>query len=127
MWVRPSIWRCPRCVFCLRMALQLSVASIRLTRLHRDDQRVSRMQSFWSRLAGKYGNKFYWQEKGEAASILNTVSRLHPTPSHMLTPVTLTPSESCCTPQVSAIDSCLREEPGRAKCSKVQGEFGEGV
>lgn len=32
------------------------------------------VQSFWSRLAGKYGNKFYWQEKGEAASILNAVS-----------------------------------------------------
>jgi hypothetical protein len=32
------------------------------------------MQSFWSRLAGKYGNKFYWQEKGEAASIISAVS-----------------------------------------------------
>jgi hypothetical protein len=32
------------------------------------------LQSFWSRLAGKYGNKFYWQEKGEAASILSAVS-----------------------------------------------------
>lgn len=32
------------------------------------------LQSFWSRLAGKYGNKFYWQEKGEAASIMNAVS-----------------------------------------------------
>ncbi|GLC52385.1 hypothetical protein PLESTB_000623300 [Pleodorina starrii] len=55
-------------------------------------------RSFWSRLAGKYGNKFYWQENGEAASILNAVS---------------------------AIDTCLREEPGRFKCSTVQGEFGE--
>ena len=27
--------------------------------------------------------------------------------------------------QVSAIDTCLREEPGRFKCSKVQGDFGE--
>ena len=35
------------------------------------------MQSFWSRLAGKYGNKFYWQEKGEAASIMNAVSVAH--------------------------------------------------
>jgi hypothetical protein len=26
---------------------------------------------------------------------------------------------------VSAIDACLREEPGRFKCSKVQGELGE--
>ena len=42
--------------------------------------------------------QFYWQEKGEAASITNAVS---------------------------AIDTCLREPPGRAKCSKVQGEFDE--
>ncbi|GBF99806.1 hypothetical protein Rsub_12559 [Raphidocelis subcapitata] len=55
-------------------------------------------QSFWSRLAGKYGNKFFWQERGEAASITNAVS---------------------------AIDSCLREPQGRNKCSAVQGEFGE--
>jgi hypothetical protein len=34
------------------------------------------LQSFWSRLAGKYGNKFYWQEKGEAASIMSAVSAL---------------------------------------------------
>jgi hypothetical protein len=26
---------------------------------------------------------------------------------------------------VSAIDTCLREEPGKFKCSKVQGEFGD--
>lgn len=42
--------------------------------------------------------RFFWQEKGEAASILNAVS---------------------------AIDTCLREEPGKFKCSKVQGEFGD--
>ena len=29
------------------------------------------VQSFWTRLSGKYGNKFYWQEKGEAAAILD--------------------------------------------------------
>jgi hypothetical protein len=34
----------------------------------------SLLQSFWSRLAGKYGNKFFWQEKGEAASIMSAVS-----------------------------------------------------
>lgn len=55
-------------------------------------------RSFWSRLAGKYGNKFYWQEKGEAASILSAVN---------------------------AIDTCLREPQGRAKCSQVQGELEE--
>ncbi|WIA32609.1 hypothetical protein OEZ86_003412 [Tetradesmus obliquus] len=55
-------------------------------------------QSFWSRLAGKYGNKFYWQEKGEAASILSAVN---------------------------AIDTCLREPSGRAKCANVQGGMDE--
>ena len=53
---------------------------------------------FVHRLASKYGTKFYWQENGEEASISNAVS---------------------------AIDSCFREEPGRSKCSKVQGELGE--
>lgn len=42
--------------------------------------------------------QFFWQEKGEAASITNAVS---------------------------AIDTCLREPPGRAKCAQVQGEFGD--
>eukprot|EP01024_Parvocaulis_polyphysoides_P002099 TRINITY_DN10647_c0_g1_i3.p2 TRINITY_DN10647_c0_g1~~TRINITY_DN10647_c0_g1_i3.p2 ORF type:complete len:224 (+),score=35.85 TRINITY_DN10647_c0_g1_i3:312-983(+) len=55
-------------------------------------------RSFWTRLAGKYGNKFYWQEKGEENSIVNAVA---------------------------AIDTCAREPAGRFKCSKVQGEFGE--
>ena len=54
--------------------------------------------SFWTRLSGKYGTKFYWQENGEEASICNAVS---------------------------AIDTCFREEPGKLKCSKVQGELGE--
>ncbi|KIZ06205.1 Thylakoid lumenal 15.0 kDa protein 2, chloroplastic Flags: Precursor [Monoraphidium neglectum] len=62
-------------------------------------------QSFWSRLAGKYGNKFYWQEKGEAAAITNAVSGA--------------------AAEVSAIDACLREPSGRSKCSQVQAEFGE--
>lgn len=53
-------------------------------------------RSFWSRLSGKYGNKFYWQENGESASIIDAVS---------------------------AIDTCLREEPGRNKCSNVQGSW----
>ena len=56
------------------------------------------MWVFGHRLASKYGAKFYWQENGEEASISNAVS---------------------------AIDSCFREEPGRSKCSKVQGELGE--
>jgi hypothetical protein len=54
--------------------------------------------SFWTRLASKYGTKFYWQENGESASISNAVS---------------------------AIDACFREDSGRNKCSKIQSEFGE--
>ena len=50
--------------------------------------------SFWTRLASKYGNKFYWQENGESASIANAVS---------------------------AIDTCFREEDGRSKCAKIYG------
>lgn len=55
-------------------------------------------RSFWSRLAGKYGNKFEWQQKGEEAAIKNAVS---------------------------AINTCLREPPGRFQCSKIQGDFDE--
>jgi hypothetical protein len=61
-------------------------------------KKVQVPQSFWSRLAGKYGNKFYWQQEGEHAAIMNAVS---------------------------AINTCLREPAGRFQCSKVQGEFGE--
>lgn len=35
--------------------------------------RVLCTQSFWTRLAGKYGNKFFWQEQGEQAAIVNAV------------------------------------------------------
>jgi hypothetical protein len=64
-------------------------------------QRPQHMQvprSFWSRLAGKYGNKFYWQQNGTEAAINNAVS---------------------------AINTCLREPAGRFKCVNVQGELGE--
>ena len=54
------------------------------------DLRVPR--SFWSRLAGRYGTKFYWRDNGEAASILNAVN---------------------------AIDACVREPVGRAQCASV--------
>eukprot|EP00898_Chlorokybus_atmophyticus_P003547 jgi/Chlat1/4193/Chrsp27S04287 len=49
-------------------------------------------RSFWSRLQGKYGTKFFWQENGEDASILAAVD---------------------------AIDNCLREPDGRGRCSTV--------
>ncbi|CAI9097975.1 OLC1v1034502C1 [Oldenlandia corymbosa var. corymbosa] len=50
-------------------------------------------RSFWSRLAGKYGNMFYWKEKGEDASIEAAVM---------------------------AIGTCLREPVGSNNCSEVQ-------
>ncbi|TYI10921.1 hypothetical protein ES332_A09G174300v1 [Gossypium tomentosum] len=49
-------------------------------------------RSFWSRLAGKYGNMFYWKEKGEDASIEAAVM---------------------------AISNCLREPVGPNNCSEV--------
>ncbi|KAF5208327.1 Thylakoid lumenal 15.0 kDa protein 2 protein [Thalictrum thalictroides] len=49
-------------------------------------------RSFWSRLAGKYGNIFYWREKGEEASIEAAVM---------------------------AISSCLKEPVGSNNCSEV--------
>ncbi|KAH7691968.1 hypothetical protein IHE45_01G034400 [Dioscorea alata] len=50
-------------------------------------------RSFWSRLAGKYGNIFYWKEKGEDASIEAAVM---------------------------AISSCLKEPVGPNNCSDVK-------
>ncbi|KAJ4911578.1 hypothetical protein Rs2_06199 [Raphanus sativus] len=49
-------------------------------------------RSFWSRLAGKYGNMFYWKEKGEDASIEAAVM---------------------------AISSCLREPVGANNCAEI--------
>ncbi|CAI5989943.1 unnamed protein product [Closterium sp. NIES-65] len=50
-------------------------------------------RSFWSRLAGKYGNVFYWREKGEDAAIEAAVI---------------------------AIDNCLREDPGPRQCAEIK-------
>lgn len=50
-------------------------------------------RSFWGRLAGKYGNIFYWREKGEDASIEAAVS---------------------------AVSSCLREPQGPNACSEIK-------
>ena len=55
--------------------------------------------SFWTRLANKYGTKFYWSDKGEEASI---------------------------SAAVNAVDACAREPPGRAKCSKIT-DYDDGV
>ncbi|XP_072988897.1 thylakoid lumenal 15.0 kDa protein 2, chloroplastic [Typha latifolia] len=48
-------------------------------------------RNFWSRVAGKYGNMFYWKEKGEDASIEAAVV---------------------------AISSCLRDPAGPNNCSE---------
>ncbi|XP_008243991.1 PREDICTED: thylakoid lumenal 15.0 kDa protein 2, chloroplastic-like [Prunus mume] len=50
-------------------------------------------RSFWSRLAGKYGNMFYWKEKGEDGAIEAAVV---------------------------AISSCLKEPVGSDNCSEVK-------
>lgn len=50
-------------------------------------------RSFWSRLAGKYGNMFYWKEKGEDASIEAAVM---------------------------AISNCLREPVSANNCAEVK-------
>ncbi|KAK3445405.1 hypothetical protein EUGRSUZ_A01683 [Eucalyptus grandis] len=55
-------------------------------------------RSFWSRLAGKYGNIFYWKEKGEDASVEAAVM---------------------------AISNCLREPVGANNCSESQGIGGK--
>ena len=49
-------------------------------------------RNFWSRLASKFGNRFYVRDNGEARAITDTVA---------------------------AIDACLREPSGRAKCSAI--------
>ncbi|KAJ4759818.1 Thylakoid lumenal 15.0 kDa protein [Rhynchospora pubera] len=49
-------------------------------------------RSFWNRLAGKYGNMFYWKEQGEDASIEAAVK---------------------------AISHCLREPVGPNNCSEL--------
>ena len=48
--------------------------------------------NFWTKLANKYGTKFYWADKGEEASIVAAVD---------------------------AIEFCLNEPSGRAKCTTV--------
>lgn len=49
-------------------------------------------RNFWTRLANKYGTKFYWQNAGEEAAIEATVN---------------------------AIDACLREPQGRGQCATI--------
>eukprot|EP00889_Picochlorum_renovo_P002110 jgi/Picre1/29140/NNA_004533.t1 len=58
------------------------------------DFRVPR--SFWSKLSGRFGNKFYWTDNGEDVAIVNAVA---------------------------AIDNCLREPMGRLQCNTIRGEL----
>ena len=34
-------------------------------------------RNFWTRVAGKFGTKFYWQEKGEDAAIMAAVNAIN--------------------------------------------------
>jgi hypothetical protein len=54
------------------------------------------LQTFWSRLAGRYGAKKDWVNNGQDATIVNTVA---------------------------AIDNCLREPIGRGQCGDIRGEL----
>ena len=58
----------------------------------------SATQNFWTRLANRFGSKFYQQEHGQSDSILNTVA---------------------------AIDACLREPVGRGQCANIAAVVGE--
>ena len=49
-------------------------------------------RNFWTRVAGKYGTKFYWQNNGEEAAIEAAVN---------------------------AIDVCLREPVGVGQCTTL--------
>ena len=103
-------------------------------------------QSFWSRLAGRYGTKFYWQKEGQDTSIVNAVAgaseggirccarggvghvcacaRLQSlssgAPLSLLIPHPMPhhPHSS-----FAAIDNCLREPMGRGQCSNIRGEL----
>ena len=50
------------------------------------------LQNFWSKVAGKFGNKFYWRDEGPDRAIINSVN---------------------------AIDFCLREPESRFKCTQL--------
>lgn len=78
------------------------------------------LQNFWTRLASKYGNKFFWQEQGEASAMLNAVRRriLLLDSSGRQIPLQHLPLPSM---QVSAVSNCLHEPIGRGQCSNIRG------
>ncbi|KAG7668083.1 putative Thylakoid lumenal 15.0 kDa protein 2, chloroplastic [Nannochloris sp. 'desiccata'] len=61
-----------------------------------DNVDLSVPRTFWSRLAGRFGTKFYWRDNGEDAAIVNAVA---------------------------AIDNCLREPLGKLQCNTIRGEL----
>lgn len=113
----------------------------------------TRQQNFWSRLAGRFGTKFYWQDKGQDVSIVNAVAGADADSCHradsccpvrcahnnVVLPLACECSQlahaspSRCTqplhslppalPCPTAIDNCLREPIGRNQCSTIRGEL----
>ncbi|UPQ99485.1 thylakoid lumenal 15.0 kDa protein [Chloropicon primus] len=57
-----------------------------------EDVDIQVPRNFWSKVAGKFGNKFYWQDQGADRAIINSVN---------------------------AIDFCVREPESRLKCTKL--------
>ncbi|RMZ54485.1 hypothetical protein APUTEX25_002061, partial [Auxenochlorella protothecoides] len=53
-------------------------------------------RNFWSKVAGRFGNKFYVEEQGRDVAIINAVA---------------------------AVDHCLREPIDRTQCSEIRGEL----
>lgn len=57
---------------------------------------ITNLQNFWSKVAGRFGNKFYVEEQGRDVAIINAVA---------------------------AVDHCLREPIDRTQCSEIRGEL----
>lgn len=79
-------------------------------------------RSFWSRLAGKYGNIFYWREKVDFCFARLFAVPWPSLPHHTL--VLMLPAlqgeDASIEAAVSAIGACLREPPGAFACSEIQ-------
>lgn len=84
-------------------------------------------RSFWSRLAGKYGNIFYWKEKVKFPSIrlipLWVIFSFPPVSSyeyyHSVQSL-LQGEDASIEAAVNAISYCLREPVGPSNCSEVR-------
>jgi hypothetical protein len=124
--------------YCCLQGGHLAAFSVRVVMI-----RCANMQRFWSSLTGKYGNKFYWQDNGQEAAIVNAVGagfrgsspqqqqlqrgpllRCRQDAADLSVPWLTSPNRGHRVVQVSAIDSCIREPNGRGKCAKVRKGFG---